>query len=104
MSIRQLNLTLDGTAQVLTGGIVGTWNDTPLKQIGIIADSANANKVQIGDSAVTASLHMGEIPIPASSVPYGHVVMDFPPGCSVRLKELYVKGTNTEKVHGWVVF
>lgn len=101
--IKQLNVTLSGSAQVLTGGISGTYNDPPIKQIGIQADSANTHVVRVGDSSLTDSLFLTEIPVPPSSIPYGPLIIDFPKDSVVRLSELYVKGTDTEKIHGWVV-
>lgn len=103
MAFRQLNLTLNGNSQVLTGAL-SDYNDPPIRQLGLQADSANAGVVLFGDSALDATNFAGKIPIPASSVPYGHAVMDVPEGAKVRLSEIYVRGTNTEKVKGWVIF
>lgn len=104
MSFKQLNLTLTGSAQVLTGGLATSLGDPPIKQIGLQADSANANVIKVGDSAVSATLFSFSIPVPVTNVPYGPAVMDFPKDAVVRLSEIYVLGTNNQKVKGWIVY
>ena len=103
MAFKQLTLTLTGSAQALTTALAAGIEDVPVKQIGLQADSANANVVYFGDSAV-GTPYAVNIPVPVTSVPHGPLILDFPVGANVRLSELYVKGTNTQKVHGWIVY
>lgn len=103
MAFKQLTLTLNGNAQVLTGALAADVGDPPIKQIGLQADAANANVIYFGDSALGTPFAVN-IPVPVTSVPHGPLVIDVPKDAVVRLSELYVKGTNTQKVHGWIVY
>lgn len=100
---RQINLTLNGNAQVLTGGISGDYSNPPIKQLALQANNTNSNPFYIGDSAISATNFAGYIPAPSAGIPYGHAVLDIPKDAIVYLSDVYVKGTNGEKVKGWVI-
>ena len=104
MAFKQLNLTFNGSVQVLTGALGADVGDVPVKQIGLQADTGNSNIFLVGDSLLSGSLYSSLIPSPVSSVPYGHSIIDIPKDAVVRLSEIYVKGTNAEKMHGWIIY
>lgn len=106
MAIKQLNLSLNGNNQVLTGGLAASVGDPPIKQLGVQGNYANANPFYVGDSALntTTESYLLEYPATVSSIPGAPLVIDFPKDSVVRLSELYVKGTSGQKVHGWIVY
>lgn len=100
----QVVTTFGASAERLSADMAATYNDPPIRQIGIQADAANANAFFIGDANVTSSLYAVRIPAPVSSLPVGPMIIDFPVGSVVKLSDIWVKGTSTEILHGWVVY
>lgn len=105
MAVRSYTLTLTGAAQRLsqvlpTGGGNADptgGEDLPFRQLRLQADPANANVVYVGDSsAVSATAHGGSLD-PTEASAQVLVLGPFPTG-PLRLSDLWVLGTNTQRL------
>lgn len=109
---RQAVLTLDGTAQKLSDAVLGAADGSitiarrfqgnlSVDQVTLQANGANANPVFVGDAGVEAS-ESGvwgiRIPVPETSVPAPPYLLENTDG-DLKLDEVYVRGTSTQKVH-----
>jgi hypothetical protein len=99
---RHFQLTLDGTAQQLTdavpAGMSGdSFDGDPYCQfIDLSADDGNSNPIYKGsDNLVSAAVHGVRIPTPTTGVPDPPYRISGP----VHFSEVWVLGTNTEKLN-----
>jgi hypothetical protein len=87
-----LVLTLSGSAQALTLPQKVRW-------VSLQPGAANANPVYIGGEGVSSTDYGTRIPVSSGSVPPPpHVIAEFSDG-TTQLSDIYVLGTNTEKLH-----
>ena len=102
MAVRHYNLTLTGVAQrlssVLTDTNPGGANDEAIRELHLSADPGNAAAVYVGAASTVSSASHGFSldPTQASQLPVKLGPYD---AGAVKLSELWVLGTNTEKLH-----
>lgn len=101
-------LTLDGNAQrlsaVLPDAAAGGLHDRPVKAVSLQPAGANANPVYVGNAGVSATdfgvrLEAGAAGVPPAPFVFGELQFG-----GLKLSELYVIGTNTQKLHLLVHF
>lgn len=102
MSVRDFTLTLNGAAQRLSTVLAvtepGGSRDEAYRQLMLQADPANAAAVYVGSSnAVSAASHGFSLDPTQATAPV-LVIGPFETG-PVKLSEIWVLGTNTEKLH-----
>lgn len=102
--IRHYVLTLDGTAQrlssVLAGG-AGAANDLPIRAITLQPLGTNANPIYCGgheSGAVTSSSYGWRLEAAAAGVPPAPFILGEFSNAPMKLSDLQVIGTNTEKL------
>lgn len=98
--VRSYLLTLDGTAQQLSAALGPNVGRTPCKQVLLLLDASAANPCYVGhDNTVAATtaglrIHNG-VNTPVSIGPFETGAVD--------LQDLWVKGTNTQKLGVFIV-
>lgn len=97
--VQDFVLTLDGTAQRLSSLYASADLDVPVQVVMLQADGANANPIFVGGSgAVTTSAWGFRIEKATATVPPVPVIIAVE-RMAIRLSDLWVIGTNTEKLH-----
>lgn len=96
MTLRSYAITFSGSAQALSTLLTATVQDVEVYAVDIQADAGNANAFYVGDSAVTSSTGI-RVPVPVSSVPEPpYRIGDFGTP-RLRLADVYVLGTASQK-------
>ena len=97
MTLRTAVLTLNGSAQALSSILAEGVQDIAVYAIDLQADAGNANAVYVGASDVSATNGI-RIPVPVSSVPEAPYRIGSFEETTVALGDVYVIGTNTQKL------
>lgn len=101
--VRHYTVTLTGSAQnlatvLIAAGTLSAAEDGPYQQLILYADDGNGNIVAVGgDSGVTTSDY-GVALDAEESLDFGSFLSAVP-----RLRDIWVIGTNTQKIHVLVV-
>ena len=104
--VTQYTLTLDGTAQRLSqvyssgagNAQPSAAQDIPFRQVFLQADPANANVVYVGASSAVTSVNHGISLDPTQATAQDRVSLGpFPTG-AVKLSDLWVIGTNAQRL------
>lgn len=103
MAVSQHVLTLTGSAQALS--TASGASTATIRTVSIQPGTANTNPVYIGDANVTSSAYGIRLPAPVSSEPPAPVILGETQSQvgHFKLSDVYVSGTNAEKVHLLVV-
>lgn len=105
MALRHKTVTLTGSVQRLSD-VIGL-PDAPIVSISMIADDSNTNPVYLGSTSTISSSDYGVIlanPNGTTKTPTLHQAGPWP-SPSVRMSDIYVLGTNNEKLHVmWVPY
>ena len=91
MAIRQYTVTLSGATRAVTA-------HTPCREVQVENESGNAT-VKFGTSAVTATDYAGSVAAAATKILGNGPSGDFP----MNLDQLYFIGTDTQKIHLFVI-
>ena len=103
MAVAQYVLTLTGSAQALSAATNATT--ATVRTVSLQPGVANANPIYIGDANVSSSAYGIRLPAPVASEPPAPVILGETQSQHghFKLADVYVIGTNTEKVHLLVV-
>lgn len=88
-------MTLDGTAQALSAGIPAGGS---IRSLSLQPGAANTNAVFVGGPGVSATVYGVRLPVPVTSIPPAPFLLEDLEG-KMSLEEVYVIGTNGEKLH-----
>lgn len=105
MAFKQHVLTMDGTAQNLATALSITDGAQARNAIWVTLqpDTGNSNVVLVGDSALSSSLYAFRLEAPAATIPPAPFVFDLGQ-LQMQLADVWVKGTNTEKLRIGVIY
>jgi hypothetical protein len=103
MAVAQHVLTLTGSAQALSTASGASSN--AIRTVSIQPGTANANPVFIGDVNVSDTVYGIRIPASVTNEPPAPIILGETQSQvgHFKLSDVYVRGTNTEKVHLLVV-
>jgi hypothetical protein len=95
-------VTLSGSAQNLATALgIGAENPQRAYTVGWLslqADTANANPVFIGTLDTVATTYAFRIETPTATIPDAPLIIEDAKMLGLRLSDLYVLGTNTQKL------
>lgn len=99
MAVIQYVLTLNGSAQSL--GSVTNATEHAIRTVTLQAGTANANPFYIGDSSVSTTDYGVRVPAPVTNEPSAPVILGETQSTygHFKLSDIYVRGTNNEKIH-----
>jgi hypothetical protein len=105
----QAVLTLNGNAQALSAATVASRRETlasyPCQAVMLQPDTANNAVILVGDADVSDTAYAFRLEAPDAGVPPAPFILEFSNQGPIRLSDIYVKGTNAEKLRiGVVVF
>lgn len=103
MAVAHYVLTLSGSAQALST-ITGATT-RPIRTVTLQPGTANTNPVYVGASTLTSSDYGVRLEAPETSIPPAPLILADTQGLvgHFKLSDVYVLGTNNEKLHLLVV-
>lgn len=98
--MKDYTLTLNGSIQRLSTALADQNLDIPFESLHLQPDGANANPIYVGSStSITASSYGVRLPAASGGVPPAPYIFEHPGEGRLRLSQLFVFGTNAEKLH-----
>lgn len=105
MAFKQHVLTLGAAAANLATALSITDTATTRTAIWVSLqpDTANTHEILIGDAAITTSLYAFRLEAPSATIPPAPFIFELGQ-LQMQLADLWVLGTNTEKLHVGVIY